>query len=196
MIRGKPALLPVAGQNRLKVQRLHKIIHQVDRMVRRQPLAQRRRQQQQLVGGIRPERLRHHTASRSASSTIITTLAITRTRLLANRVQLTTDGLSLYLQPIEDVFGGQIDYAMLVKIYGADPAEEPHRYSPPTCTSTRSTRIAGDPDPAQVSTSYADGIRFCTGNCAANWARCSTNWLGRRSAALKRAICCQTTCMC
>jgi hypothetical protein len=40
---------------------------------------------------------------------------------LRNRVQLTTDGLKLYLNAVEDAFGGNIDYAMLVKIYGIDP---------------------------------------------------------------------------
>ena len=75
---------------------------------------------------------------------------------LSSRVQLTTDGLKLYLEAIEHVFGGQIDYAMLVKLYGTDPTEEPHRYSPPKCTGTRSTRISGDPDPSHVSTSYAE----------------------------------------
>src|SRR5437763_1580765 len=51
---------------------------------------------------------------------------------LANRVQLTTDGLSLYLEAVEGAFGGDIDYAMLIKLYGTDPEEE-KRYSPAKC---------------------------------------------------------------
>ena len=39
---------------------------------------------------------------------------------LANRVQLTTDGHRVYLQAVEDAFGDDIDYAMLVKLYGND----------------------------------------------------------------------------
>src|SRR5580704_18550843 len=38
---------------------------------------------------------------------------------LAHRVQITSDGHSAYLQAVEDAFGWDVDYAMLVKIYGA-----------------------------------------------------------------------------
>ena len=48
---------------------------------------------------------------------------------LAGRVQLTSDGLKLYLAAVEDAFGGDVDYAMLVKIYGAS-GENETRYSP------------------------------------------------------------------
>jgi IS1 family transposase len=51
---------------------------------------------------------------------------------LANRVQLTTDGHRPYLAAVEDAFGADIDYAMLVKIYGADANPE-KRYSPAVC---------------------------------------------------------------
>ena len=37
---------------------------------------------------------------------------------LANRVQLTTDGHKAYLEAVEGAFGGDVDYAMLVKLYG------------------------------------------------------------------------------
>lgn len=50
---------------------------------------------------------------------------------LANRVQLTTDGHRVYLDAVEGAFGCGIDYAMLVKIYGA--VQEETRYSPAEC---------------------------------------------------------------
>jgi len=74
---------------------------------------------------------------------------------LANRVQLTTDGHSVYLTAVEHVFGEDIDYAMLVKIYTAD-APSDARYSPPVCTGARKQKISGDPDAAHVSTSYVE----------------------------------------
>jgi len=40
---------------------------------------------------------------------------------LANKVQLTSDGLKLYLEAVESEFGADVDYAMLVKMYGAAP---------------------------------------------------------------------------
>jgi IS1 family transposase len=74
---------------------------------------------------------------------------------LANRVQLTTDGLSLYLEAVEGAFGGDIDYAMLIKLYGTDPEEE-KRYSPAKCIGVEARRVVGQPDPAHVSTSYVE----------------------------------------
>jgi IS1 family transposase len=74
---------------------------------------------------------------------------------LANRVQLTTDGLRAYLEAVEGAFGSEVDYAMLVKIYGSD-GEVETRYSPPVCVGCQRIGITGRPDPTHVSTSYAE----------------------------------------
>jgi IS1 family transposase len=74
---------------------------------------------------------------------------------LANRVQLTSDGHKPYLEAVEGAFGGDIDYAVLVKIYGAAP-EGQRRYSPAICTGARKFRVEGDPDPKYVSTSFVE----------------------------------------
>src|SRR5437867_1417595 len=55
---------------------------------------------------------------------------------LRGRVQLTTDGHKAYLEAVHNGFGREIDYAMLVKLYGAEPSDEA-RYSPPKCIGTR-----------------------------------------------------------
>jgi IS1 family transposase len=77
---------------------------------------------------------------------------------LANRVQLTTDGLGWYLAAVEDAFGwNNVDYAQLMKSYGVDP--EPtaqRRYSPMVCTGAIRTAIMGNPDMSKVSTSYVE----------------------------------------
>jgi IS1 family transposase len=75
---------------------------------------------------------------------------------LANRVQLTSDGHKAYLEAVEGAFGGDVDYAQLVKIYGAAPESVKGRYSPAECTGAVKTRIEGNPDPKHVSTSYAE----------------------------------------
>lgn len=76
---------------------------------------------------------------------------------LANRVQLTTDGHKAYLEAVEGAFGGDVDYAQLVKLYGEDPSKSPERkYSPSVCTGTRKRRVEGNPDPAKVSTSHVE----------------------------------------
>ena len=74
---------------------------------------------------------------------------------LANRVQLTTDGHRAYLEAVEGAFGGDVDYAQLIKLYGEAPDAE-KRYSPATCIGTRKRRVEGSPDPAAVSTSYVE----------------------------------------
>lgn len=75
---------------------------------------------------------------------------------LANRVQLTSDGHKAYLEAVEGAFGADVDYAMLVKLYGAASDATKGRYSPAECIGCRKTRIEGDPDPKHVSTSYAE----------------------------------------
>jgi IS1 family transposase len=74
---------------------------------------------------------------------------------LSNRVQLTTDGHKCYLEAVEDAFGGEIDYAMLVKVYGAERAGEA-RYSPAKCLGACKQVIEGDPDTRHTSTSHVE----------------------------------------
>ena len=74
---------------------------------------------------------------------------------LANRVQLTSDGHRAYLEAVEGAFGGDVDYAQLVKLYGESPEAE-KRYSPAVCTGARKSRIEGNPDPKHISTSFAE----------------------------------------
>jgi IS1 family transposase len=73
---------------------------------------------------------------------------------LNNRVQLTTDGLSVYLEAVEGAFGCEIDYAMLIKTY--ESSQEETRYSPAVCTSCQPKAIAGRPDPKHISTSFVE----------------------------------------
>ena len=75
---------------------------------------------------------------------------------LNHRVQLTTDGHKAYLNAIENPFGNEIDYAQLVKLYGAAPESAKGRYSPAKCTGIKKTVKIGDPEEKLVSTSYAE----------------------------------------
>ncbi|MGA8029130.1 MAG: IS1 family transposase [Bryobacteraceae bacterium] len=74
---------------------------------------------------------------------------------LADRVQLTSDGLRVYLAAVERAFRGDVDYATLVKIYGSDP-EGQRRYSPGECIGCERQPITGDPDPRYISTSFIE----------------------------------------
>lgn len=74
---------------------------------------------------------------------------------LARRVQLTTDGHAMYLNAVPAAFDGFVDYAQLVKRYGADPAAE-HRYSPAKCIGCDKVREIGAPKRDLISTSYVE----------------------------------------
>lgn len=78
---------------------------------------------------------------------------------LANRVQLTTDGLGWYLSAVENAFGWNgVDFAQIIKTYGIplDETERQRRYSPAVCTGAIKTAIMGSPDMDLVSTSYVE----------------------------------------
>ncbi len=75
---------------------------------------------------------------------------------VANRIQLTTDGHRVYADAVETAFGSAIDYAMLVKLFGNDPAESETRYSPATCIGCRTAVLSGKPDPHHISTSFVE----------------------------------------
>jgi IS1 family transposase len=72
------------------------------------------------------------------------------------RIQLTSDGHRAYLDAVEGAFGADIDYAMLVKLYGASSDSAKGRYSPAECIGARKERITGNPDKRHVSTSYSE----------------------------------------
>src|ERR1051325_46168 len=85
---------------------------------------------------------------------------------LANRVQLTTDGHKAYLSAVEEAFGADVDYGMLVKLYGPGPATTDdaagRRYSPAECVGIRKETITGKPDMKHVSTSYTERANLTT----------------------------------
>jgi IS1 family transposase len=78
---------------------------------------------------------------------------------LANRVQLTTDGLRWYLEAVNLAFEGDIDYGILMKIYGGSVLSETAtetRYSPVQCLGAQKKVKIGDPDPKHISTSFVE----------------------------------------
>jgi IS1 family transposase len=75
---------------------------------------------------------------------------------LANRIQLTTDGHRVYADAVESAFGIDIDYAMLVKVYGADNRETEARYSPAGYMGCHTIPLVGNPEPEHISTSFVE----------------------------------------
>jgi IS1 family transposase len=74
---------------------------------------------------------------------------------LSNRIQLSTDGLSTYVDAVDRAFGTDVDYAMIQKIYGTSEDHD-RRYSPAVCLGTKKATIQGKPDRRLVSTSYVE----------------------------------------
>lgn len=75
---------------------------------------------------------------------------------LSNRVQITTDGHNVYLDAVDLAFGENVNYAMLIKLYGASREKGEVRYSPADCIGCRATPITGVPDKKHISTSFAE----------------------------------------
>ncbi|MBC7818648.1 MAG: DDE-type integrase/transposase/recombinase [Planctomycetaceae bacterium] len=89
-------------------------------------------------------------------STDATTFMRDAASRLANRVQLTSDGLKSYLVAVDAAFAGDVDFSVLVKTYGKAPDAPNSRYSPPVCTGCKKEAVVGNPNPALISTSYVE----------------------------------------
>ena len=76
---------------------------------------------------------------------------------LTDRPQISTDGLAAYIEAVEGAFGGDVDYAQVIKEYAKSGDEDDERrYSPATCTKVEKRRIEGNPDMAKANTSYVE----------------------------------------
>jgi len=76
---------------------------------------------------------------------------------IKNRVQLTTDGHNAYPAAVAEVFGIDVDYAQLIKLYSAEKGSSPERrYSPANCCGAIKSTVEGKPDKAHISTSYVE----------------------------------------
>jgi hypothetical protein len=76
---------------------------------------------------------------------------------MADRIQLTTDQLSICLKAVDRAFGVDVDYAMLQKIFAGG---QDGRYSPAECIGTKKVVVTGDPEPKHISTSYVERLNL------------------------------------
>ena len=76
---------------------------------------------------------------------------------LEDRSQISTDGLSAYVEAVEGAFGGDVDFAQVIKEYGKEPGtDNERRYSPAVCTNVEKRRVEGNPDMRTANTSYVE----------------------------------------
>jgi IS1 family transposase len=108
---------------------------------------------------------------------------------LAHRVQLTTDGFRPYLSAIEDNFGADIDYAMLVKVYGKPKIDEegPEWYGPARVIAAAPMTIMGEPKFGWISTSYIERSNLSMRMGMRRFTRL-TNGFSKKLANLKSAV--------
>jgi len=80
---------------------------------------------------------------------------------MANRVQVSTDGLKSYIAAIDKAFGTKVDYAQIIKTYGNEPIDN-RRYSPSGVISSQKLIYTGNPNEDLISTSYVERLNATT----------------------------------
>jgi IS1 family transposase len=81
---------------------------------------------------------------------------------MAYRVQISTDGLTAYVAAMESAFGGNVDYAQIIKTYGHEEVSSNRRYSAPEFVSSEKKVVVGNPDQSLISTSYIERLNATT----------------------------------
>jgi IS1 family transposase len=83
---------------------------------------------------------------------------------IKNRPQISSDGLRAYVEAVENAFGMDVDFGMIIKNYGADKGEhhQERRYSAPEVASMQKIEIVGRPDPDLISTSHIERLNGTT----------------------------------
>jgi IS1 family transposase len=83
---------------------------------------------------------------------------------LKNRPQISSDGLRAYVEAVENAFGMNVDFGMIVKNYGADKGEhhQERRYSAPEVTSMQKMVVVGHPETDLISTSHVERLNGTT----------------------------------
>ena len=77
-------------------------------------------------------------------------------RRITERPQLSTDGLKAYREAVDDAFGGDVDFAQIIKEYGKGSDHDERKYSPATCTGMEIVVVQGAPDLDTANTSYVE----------------------------------------
>src|SRR4030095_1764573 len=103
------------------------------------------------------------------------------------RFQISTDGLDAYPAALEAHFGGQIDYAQIIKTFSGEGLDSERRYSPPSIIATEKRVISGSPEEERICTSHVERLNLHGRMQARRFTRLTTGFSKKRDA-LKSAV--------